>query len=439
MPTRALSGARMVRDLGVTREFLNTNLATTGKIQQFNSDRFLGRGITSGTGNSEQVQPWYDVQVPDWTTGAHVTNWSTLQYYLSSVAATNSLIPTSANFISFFGSMPNGGGASAINGGAILHPNGNIYIVPNDTDVVNTIINPVNLTTTTYAIVGGPVNERAYTGGALAPNGRIYLAPAEDTVFRYIDPSTNTIPAYATITGLLAGGISDAFRGAVLAPNGKIYFIPNQTTMAYCVDPSNNTLQSFGTFGPLDTNFKGTGAVLAPNGKIYTMPGTTSRVYIIDPTNNTVSSLATFFPSAVPGQSTSFGGVLGIDGKIYFGWSGGRQVFVLDPNNNSVETFGTFTTDYYNGILAPDGKIYLSPGTTANIGIIDPESKTVTQMLQTIVSTANFNGYITNTPNRMIISNYGFLGGTNQSTAIDKPLNVQWNMNVCTNPFWNHT
>lgn len=441
MPTRALSGARMVRDLGVTNEFLAPNVAAANKIQQVGSDRLLGRDIrSSGTGNTQQVQPWYDVQVPDWTTGAHITNWSTLQYYLSSVAQTNRLVPASANFISFFGSMPNGGGASQVNGGVVLHPNGNIYVVPNDTDAPNTIINPVNLTTTTYAIVGGPVNKRAYYGGALAPNGKIYIAPLQDTVFRYIDPTTNTIPAYATVTGLLGGGISNAFMGSVLAPNGKIYFVPNESSLCYCVDPSNNSLQSFGTFAPItvgSNNAAQTG-VLAPNGKIYTIPGTTSRMYVIDPSNNTVSSLATFFPSSVAGDNTSQGGVLGIDGKIYFGWSGGRQVFVVDPINNNVETFGTFTETYISGVLAPDGRIYLSPSNSANISVIDPESKTVTKIPQTIVSTANFNAYWINTPNRMIISNAGYLIGTNQSTAVDKLFNVQWNINVCTNPMFNN-
>ena len=122
--TLALSGAKMARDLGVTRDFLSSNVAATSKIQQVASDRFLGRNMSAGTGNSQQVQPWYDVPVADWTTGNYISQWSTYQNYLSGVIESNKLASASPVSHEVFS-----GNLSTVNGhiGAVLAPNGKIY------------------------------------------------------------------------------------------------------------------------------------------------------------------------------------------------------------------------------------------------------------------------------------------------------------------------
>ena len=162
MPTRALSGARMVRDLGVTNEFLAANVASATKIQQVASDRFISRGLANtNTGNVQGEQPWYDVQVPDWTTGAHITNWSTLQYYLSSVAQTNSLVPASAVYMEIFATnaYPVEAGTQNWEGG-VLHPNGKIYCFPENASVILIIDPDSNTTTTTGAGSFGTVGNK---------------------------------------------------------------------------------------------------------------------------------------------------------------------------------------------------------------------------------------------------------------------------------------
>ena len=107
-----------------------------------------------------------DMQVPDWITGNHVTNFSTLQQYLSATIYSNRNISASAVSIEQYGSFP---------------------------------------------------GTAAYEGAVLAPNGKIYLVPDSATVGRIFDPNNNSVTTYGSFPALATG-----FQGAVLAPNGKI-------------------------------------------------------------------------------------------------------------------------------------------------------------------------------------------------------------------------
>jgi len=109
-----------------------------------------------------------ELDVPGWDKGQHITQWSTLQKYLSATALTNSTIPASAAFVEYFGTVPGFGGA------------------------------------------------QNYEGGTLAPNGKIYCFPENATTALLIDPVTNTI---TTFGGFPGGALSNKFQGSVLAPN----------------------------------------------------------------------------------------------------------------------------------------------------------------------------------------------------------------------------
>lgn len=464
MPTRALSGARMVRDLGVTNEFLAPNVASSNKIQQVASDRFLARDIrTSGTGNISPVQPWYDVQVPDWTTGAHITNWSTLQYYLSAVAETNSLIPVSAGYVELVGTGTWPGALSYTSG--ILAPNGKIYCPPYQTSL-GRIIDPNNSTVTTFGAGSFPAHTSGFyghTGGGLAPNGRIYCPGSwGTTVLKVIDPSNNTVANIHTQT---AGGAG--FNYPVLAPNDKMYCFPNPTshgftgvTYVMVIDPSTNTISSIGPV-PGAPAIQQSNFVVHPNGKIYTTPNssTSGSTYaiILDPANNTFT---TYVPSAALGGKFNFSPsgtgqfsvpVVAFNGKIFFTPYNASVICVIDPSlstsdNNFVRTlafpYSSLTTSntlwpYQDACIAPNGKIYYIPGYATVMGVVDPDTETFSTLPITaptgLWGNANFGNPIV-TPNGKIFSVPYY---ATSAFALNLVLNNNHNINVCTNPFFN--
>jgi len=432
--TPALSGAKMARNQGVTRDFLAPNVASTSKIQQIDSDRFLGRNITAGNGNTQQVQPWYDVQVPDWTTGAHITNWSTLQYYLSSVAQTNNLIPVSSAFMEVFATNAYPSfGAQDWEGGC-LAPNGKIYCFPEDATVA-LLIDPVTNTVTTFG--GGSFTasvspNNKYQGCVLAPNGKIYGIPCgggiPQTVFQLIDPTNNTITAYASLASLPS---SNAFQGGVLAPNGKIYLAPSSNSVFCLIDPSNNTVSTFATYAAAAT-FNYALPALGPNGKIYFFPFNATFIRIVDPDNNTVTTIGPSFA----GQLIGYGAHVAPNGKIYVTPSHSIG-YILDPfNNNSIKTYScapaiTGAISPFGGRLAPNGKIYFASWVGTFFGVLDPETETVTQL-----GTVTNSGYL-----NMVLAPNGKLvlipAAATSITAYNLNLNNNFNLNICTNPFFN--
>ena len=368
-------------------------------------------GINNSTGNVSVsgLPDISELDVPSWVNAGHISDWSTLQYYLSAVAATNTS-PASAFSFETFGSFP---GLQTVDGG-VLHPNGKIYcnvtnengttwsimrVIDPNTNTVSTFnaagqgaINfgsssaPVvapngriffvpyvrtfcmyfDPTTNTYSTFAGfnagAGNSSLMNGGVLAPNGKIYFAPFNDTVFRFLDPDALTINAYATITGNTP---TSHYYGAVLAPNGKIYFIPNFTSLFRVVDPATNTVQVIGTILGSTGNNNYSSAVLAANGKIYCLPRSNSVLRIIDPSSDTVTAVTTY---AVTDLSTGIdGGVLHPNGKIYF-MTENYLFGYIDPDTYAFVTIGgprpVSPDSYHNGgkgIIAPNGKMYLMP------------------------------------------------------------------------------
>ena len=435
MPTRALSGARMVRDLGVTNEFLAANVASANKIQQVASDRFLGRNLSEGTGNSQQVQPWYDVQVPDWTTGAHVTNFSTLRYYLSSVVATNSLVPASAVYTQL---IP-GGGSGAIRAG-VLHPNGKIYNFAQASYVI--ILDPESAAQSTVTLLAGRgLGIPAGEGVALAPNGRIYgfdQGSASGTSVVVFDPSNNS----STTIGF--AGLYIDHEGGILAPNGKIYCIPADTATAVMrIDPDAMTVTTLGNMliggipsGGTKQNYQG--GVLAPNGKIYCVPEGATALVIIDPATDTITQKT--YANLIPNINRGYPR-LAPNGKIYaFSVSTTASHAIIDPINDTVTTINVQSPSgagYFMGTLAPNGKFYFIPTNSANsyFIIFDPETNTQSTFFSSsISSTANaYAGDAALTPSGKIV----FTPFNATSYLVFNTLNNNnWNINVCTNPFF---
>jgi hypothetical protein len=373
-----------------------------------------------------------ELDVPGWDKGQNIDQWSTLQYYLSATAFSNRKIPASAVYVDNNLPIVNSGTNWQ---GCVLHPNGNVYLVPNQLGPgVIGVYNPTNNTYTyhgNYTTSGLP----DYYGGCLGTDGKIYLSPEANTIFRVFDPSSNTMSSIGNI-GTTA---LEKFVGAITGPNGKIYYIPFRQTMSIVFDPSNNTFATIGSFTEGGTSLsKHYGGTLAPNGKIYLNNSSTTLLKIIDTNNNSVQTI---------NDSAGFFTCLAPNGKIYLLGASNSSlntlVRVLDPNNNSISIIGTLPggvfadSGYSGGVLSPNGKIYMIPQNNSYFIVIDPSNDTVSSFLTfagtTWTGVSKYEGAVT-------LPNGDIFAGTDGAT---KPiilrflLNNKWNMNVCTNPFFN--
>ena len=399
----------------VTTSQLSSISAFSGISKILAGDR---TAISSSTGNVTVSSQTCisDILVPNWTNANHISQFSLLQDYLSAVAASNT---SAANAVSVeqYGSFP----AGAYNR-AVLAPNGNIYFVPYG-GAVGAIVNPSNNSVTTYGSF--PANA-SYVGGVLAPNGKIYFVPHNSTIGRFVDPSNNTVTTYGSFQ---AGG---AYNGGVLAPNGKIYFAPAAATAGAIVDPSSNGGTSVQFYGSFPGSGAYQGAVLAPNGKIYFVPNNTSLGAIVDPANNTVTTYGNF-----PTISAYGGSVLAPNGKIYFAPGNTSVGAIVDPSSNggtSVQFYGSFPTNaaYVDSVLAPNGKIYFVPY-NATVGlIVDPTTNTLTTYGSFPGTAAYGGGIVASNGKIYFVPNSATVG-----VALCLLNNNNWNLNVCTNPFFN--
>jgi len=264
--------------------------------------------------------------------------------------------------------------SSYITQGAVMHPNGNIYMFPyqssqriwiynvytQQTSQLNTYpnnngcngavidqygmiwtgeegylatgnpvkFNPYSNTFTTY----GSVGQNAYGTPTLLPNGNIAWFPNSITnTADYIitNPTTGISTAYTIPTALQTtygggGGVYFTFVGGVVAPNGKLYLIPTGQAPYVCeYDPATNTLAAIGSNLPLNGKF-GNGA-LGPDGYIYAPP-----------------------------VSSNIAGMLKID------WVH-RTTSVSTTSLGGSTTFSGVANNYYNGAVLHETGMYFAP------------------------------------------------------------------------------
>jgi len=391
-------------------------------------------GINKSTGNvSVSALPDIsEIAVPSWLNGGHISDWSTLQYYLSAVAATNTS-PASSAYVEVFGTVSGSVPLGPANESGVLAPNGKIYLAPRNGSLLS-VIDP---STNTVSVINStfPGGAAFYIGGVLAPNGKIYLNQAGISVGRVIDPATNTVATPYTFSG-----ITTSLNGQfvfVVAPNGKLYGMPiTGNSLIRVVDPSNDTATNIVTLG---SAINGGATLLAPNGKIlFTANGTNG--YAFDPNNNTITTLNNF--------STNFSGqggaILHQSGFIVTlsGTGSTPNLLKYDPSNDTITTLAfnpgpaiPTGLPFSCSILSPNGKIYPTPY-DATIGfIIDVENLRLTTYGNNSVfpgSQAFWDGIFH--PNGKI---YFFPSQATSCVAVCTLNKNNWNNNVCTNPFFN--
>jgi len=380
-------------------------------------------GVNKSTGNVSisALPDISELDVPSWLNAGHISDWSTLQYYLSAVAATNTS-PASAVFLETvsLGSTPN-------NVGGCLAPNGKIYFAASSPTYVfdpitNTVSNIGNITT------GG----NNYCS-VLATNGFIYTGPTNSTFVQKINPANNTSTSFSSTYP--AGANARTF-GATLGPNGKIYCAPcTGVSQVLVIDPLNNdSVTTLSTPTLIAGVARYVGAITAPNGKIYFIPYTASSVMVVDPSNN--DSIATFAFGKNVSQSF-YGAALGPNGKIYCAPNGETYCLVIDPNTNTCSSIvaGVGSGNFTNAntpFLGPNGKIYTFDGGTL-YHVIDPSNDTATKNLTFSGAGGYIGQAIVHPSGKVILCPY-----TGTSVVVVNFVNKNnWNINVATNPFFN--
>ena len=421
--TPALSAAKMRRNLGVTTEKLANNSVTLEKIQQLQTDKFLGR-TTSGTGNSEQVNEFLHMKVPGWIDGGMYTNISAVTAHAQGLAFSNKNISISAATFEVFGSgaFP---GTSAYTGGTIA-PNGKIYFAPY-TATVGIVLNPVDNSIGTF----GPVQSNAsgkYQGSVLAPNGKIYCIPDGNTAVAILDPSNNTV------SSIIGPGGSDKCAGGTLGSSGKIYCFPaNINNFIFVVNPNTDTISSIslpsvGGYGK---------PITLQNGKVLSTPiaglGKT-LLLVVDPSNDSVTSYAISDASI---QTGGFVPEQAHNGKILLIPSGSTNLIgVIDPNTYAISTY---SSGGFNGCQFPtklaNGKIFTTSGSQTVIAWIDPDDLSVTTLRVPSVGGSALYGFHINHPNGKV---YFVPSNASSGLVMNPGFNNNFNINLCTSPLLNN-
>lgn len=412
----------------VTAGVSNLNFDRSGPLTRIASN------ASTGVVTLSAVPSLTDLQAADWTNGSNISNWGTLQSYLSAVAYSNRNISASAVNFRVFGTT------RGYSNSLLVHPNGKIYMFPWDT------------TQTTQGYVIDPNSERIITTffhGAgsstgsiktmLAPNGKMYMQGATTRLI-VLDPTTNTVNQTINTSPW-------TFGFTMLARNGKFYEPKKNSTITGVIffDPVTETTGSFSSV--VDTNFNG--LQLGPNGKIYTIPYYGTIFTVIDPDAGTSSTYGFVggYTFGTFGSVMDFeGGVLSIDGRIFCiphntgSAVPASRIGIINPQDNSTTTIPAWTSaagssvNAQTAFLAPNGKIYTVPNQDSFVVVIDPETNTTTKLIPSIgFPTLQAQGGVIHPNGKAFFVPYDTTG----IGVMDMRLNNNWNINVCTNPMFN--
>lgn len=108
-----------------------------------------------------------------------------------------------------------------------------------------------------------------YVGAVLAPNGHIYMVPFMANSIGDFDPST-VVFSEIDISGVIVQG--HKYAGGVLAANGHIYMVPHHADSVGDFDPSTGAFSTIDISNFISYDAKYVGGVLAPDGRIYMEP-----------------------------------------------------------------------------------------------------------------------------------------------------------------------
>jgi len=262
--------------------------------------------------------------------------------------------------------------------GGVAAQDGSVYGVPG---TIQTIlrIDPAAGLTQISAITGSGLNN-AYNGAVLHPNGKIYAIPETATT-----SSTSTMMEFDPLTGIVNfpgpdfdSSIFDKWAGAIVAPNGKIYGIPHSSGKVLIYDLA-TAQTSFITSSILNCGGQcWYGGVLGFDGMIYAIPRTqgtspTLQILQINPNTDTIALVGPDLSGTCTNDCWGQAAIAP-NGRIYILPHFATVALEFDPVTMGVVMFGTLpggVLQFSGAVLAPNGHIYGIPTDSPQVLDID--------------------------------------------------------------------
>ena len=155
--------------------------------------------------------------------------------------------------------------------GAIMHPNGLIYFLPQTYSRVM-VLNPV---TEQVSFIGNEISPICF-GVSIMPDGCMYGFC--DNGMLKINPNNEEVKTICptTTTGENVSGL----YGTKMAPNGRLYGVPGASLYIYEFNPDTETVSIVASIDEGKFNeAKCAGGILAPNGSVWLIPAKGKYVY----------------------------------------------------------------------------------------------------------------------------------------------------------------
>ena len=221
--------------------------------------------------------------------------------------------------------------------GAVMDKSGNVICIPQkETEFieVDCTVEPATVSTKSFGVPTSELGGNKYISGTVHPNGNIYLAPLQSDSFLEIDPVNDAYTKYD------AGQGTDNLlcQGAVTGADGKIYGIPYNHDKVLRLDPATGTVDEPFTHG------QGTNAYIggtpAPNGNIYLAPFDADNVFEIDPLAGTSSTISL-------SSEDSYVGATSDEANVYFCPNNQSSVRIMPTNATGGTNANAYTLSSY--------------------------------------------------------------------------------------------
>jgi len=219
--------------------------------------------------------------------------------------------------------------------GAVMDTTGNVFCIPQNQTTcvkVDCSVEPVSISTVNF---GATFGSARYISGTVHPNGNIYLAPLQSDSFLELDPATETSTTYSTGKG--TGQL--LCQGALTGADGKIYGVSYNSSTILRLDPDTGTVDEPFTHGQGTNAF--IGGVAAPNGNIYLAPFDADNIYEIDPLAGTASTITLY------SADDEFVGAVSDEANVYFIPNNALGVEVLPTNATGGTNANAYTLSSY--------------------------------------------------------------------------------------------
>lgn len=166
------------------------------------------------------------------------------------------------------------------------------------------------------------VGNFTYCGAITHPNGRIYFLPQTNSKVMVLDPKTEHI-------SFIGDEISPFCFGVSILPNGCMYGFSGYSQGVLKIDPdidATSIICPYTLTGEKVTGIYGT--KMAMNGKLYGVPGDSAHVFEFNPATETVS-IAADIDEGEFNEAKCAGAALAPDGSVWLIPAKGRYIYRL--------------------------------------------------------------------------------------------------------------